>query len=50
MTLQVSGVEGTFRQTCERVMKVLREHRFSLVAILEAFLHDPLLSWRLFNK
>ena len=46
----MSGVEGTFRQTCERVMKVLREHRFSVVAILEAFLHDPLLSWRLLHK
>ena len=49
MAMEVSGVEGTFRHTCERVMKVLREHRFSLVAILEAFLHDPLLSWRLLH-
>ena len=30
-------------------MKVLRENRDSLVATLEAFVHDPLISWRLLN-
>ena len=47
--MEVSGVEGLFRLTCERVMKVMRENCDSLVAILEAFVHDPLLSWRLLN-
>ena len=46
-TLQVSGIEGNFRNTCELVMSVLRESRESLVAMLEAFVHDPLISWRL---
>ncbi len=30
-------------------MAVLRENRDSLIAVLEAFVHDPLLSWRLLN-
>jgi serine/threonine-protein kinase mTOR len=44
---QVSGIEGNFRTTCTRVMGVLRENRDSLIAMLEAFVHDPLISWRL---
>ena len=31
-------------------MAVLRENRDSLVATLEAFVHDPLISWRLLNN
>jgi serine/threonine-protein kinase mTOR len=49
MAMEVSGIEGTFRLTCERVMKVMRENRDSLIAVLEAFVHDPLISWRLLN-
>ncbi|CAN0022296.1 unnamed protein product, partial [Ectocarpus sp. 13 AM-2016] len=41
------GGLGNFRTTCELVMEVLRESRESLVAMLEAFVHDPLISWRL---
>jgi FKBP12-rapamycin complex-associated protein len=47
MCLQVSGTEGNFRCTCEKVMSVLRDYRDSLIAMLEAFVHDPLISWRL---
>eukprot|EP00595_Chromulina_sp_UTEXLB2642_P003213 CAMPEP_0196768462 /NCGR_PEP_ID=MMETSP1095-20130614/42795_1 /TAXON_ID=96789 ORGANISM="Chromulina nebulosa, Strain UTEXLB2642" /NCGR_SAMPLE_ID=MMETSP1095 /ASSEMBLY_ACC=CAM_ASM_000446 /LENGTH=1571 /DNA_ID=CAMNT_0042138109 /DNA_START=3776 /DNA_END=8494 /DNA_ORIENTATION=- len=47
--MEVSGVEGTFRLTCEKVMSMLRENRDSLVATLEAFVYDPLISWRLLN-
>jgi FKBP12-rapamycin complex-associated protein len=43
----VSGYEGTFRATCESVMSVLRENKESLMAVLEAFVYDPLISWRL---
>ena len=28
-------------------MSVLRDHKDSLMAMLEAFVHDPLISWRL---
>jgi phosphatidylinositol kinase/protein kinase (PI-3 family) len=45
--MEVSGIEGSYRSTCERTMTVLRESRDSLVAMLEAFVHDPLISWRL---
>ena len=45
--MEVSAVEGTFRSTCERVMGVLRQHQDSLMAMLEAFIHDPLIKWRL---
>eukprot|EP01041_Mallomonas_annulata_P001944 gene1944-3771_t len=47
--MEVSGIEGTFRLTCEKVMSVLRENKDSLIAVLEAFVHDPLISWRLLN-
>jgi phosphatidylinositol kinase/protein kinase (PI-3 family) len=47
--MEVSGIEGNYRLTCEKVMMVLRENRDSLVAILEAFVYDPLISWRLLN-
>lgn len=45
--MEVSGIEGTFRFTCEAVMRVLRENRDSVMAMLEAFVHDPLINWRL---
>jgi phosphatidylinositol kinase/protein kinase (PI-3 family) len=47
--MEVAGIEGNYRITCEKVMSVLRENRDSLVATLEAFVHDPLISWRLMN-
>ena len=45
--MEVSGIEGTFRSTCQSVMKVMRENKESLMAVLEAFVYDPLLNWRL---
>ncbi len=48
--MEVSGIEGNFRITCEHVMRVLRENKDSLMAVLEAFVHDPLINWRLLNN
>ena len=45
--MEVGGVEGTFRSTCESVMSVMRQIEDSLMAILEAFVHDPLMNWKL---
>ena len=45
--MEVSGIEGNFRFICERVMRVLRDNQDSLLAVLEAFVHDPLITWRL---
>ena len=44
---QVSGIEGNFRNTAENVMRVLRTNKESVTAMLEAFVHDPLINWRL---
>lgn len=43
--MEVSGVEGSFRITCEHVMALLRDNSESLMAILEAFANDPLIHW-----
>uniref|UniRef100_A0A7S1BDY4 non-specific serine/threonine protein kinase n=1 Tax=Corethron hystrix TaxID=216773 RepID=A0A7S1BDY4_9STRA len=48
--MEVSGIEGSYRSTCEQTMGVLRENRDSLVAMLEAFVYDPLISWRLLGE
>jgi FKBP12-rapamycin complex-associated protein len=45
--MESTGIEGTFRHTCESVMKVLRCNRESVMTVLEAFIHDPLLLWEL---
>jgi FKBP12-rapamycin complex-associated protein len=47
--MEVSGIEGSFRTTCESVMSVLRDNKESLMAVLEAFVYDPLINWRLFG-
>jgi serine/threonine-protein kinase mTOR len=46
----VGGLNGTFQMNCEKVMGVLRENRDSVMAMLEAFVYDPLISWRLLNQ
>lgn len=46
---QVAGIEGNFRATCNEVMRVLRTNKDSVMAMLEAFVHDPLINWRLLN-
>jgi len=48
--MEVSNIEGSFRTTCEHVMRLLRGNKESLMAVLEAFIHDPLLNWRLGNR
>ena len=45
--MEVTGIEGNFHVTCNVVMRVLRQNKDSLMAVLEAFVYDPLLNWRL---
>ncbi|KAF9223956.1 phosphatidylinositol 3-kinase [Gyrodon lividus] len=45
--MEISGIEGSFRHTCEITMSVLRANKESLMAVLEAFVYDPLINWRL---
>ncbi|KAG0200191.1 phosphatidylinositol kinase- protein kinase tor1 [Mortierella sp. GBA30] len=47
--MEVSGIEGSYRNTCENVMRVLRENKESVMAVLEAFVHDPLINWRILH-
>lgn len=48
--MEVSGTQGTFRSTCQAVMRVLRANSDSIIAVLEAFVYDPLLNWRLITQ
>lgn len=48
--MEVSGIEGNFRITCENVMRVLRHNKESVMAVLEAFVYDPLINWRLLTN
>lgn len=48
--MEVTGIDGTYRGTCESVMSVLHRNKDSLMAVLEAFVYDPLLNWRLMDN
>jgi len=43
--LGVTGVEGVFRIACEITMQLLRDNADSLMSVLDAFIHDPLVEW-----
>ena len=45
--MEVSNIDGSYKISAEAVMRVIRENKESLMAVLEAFIHDPLLNWRL---
>ena len=38
-------MQGTFRSSCEKVLRVLRNGRETLLTLLEAFVYDPLVDW-----
>lgn len=42
----ITGIEGTFRITCEVTGKLLRDNEASLMNILETLIYDPLLDWK----
>ncbi|KAF8622078.1 hypothetical protein AX15_007222 [Amanita polypyramis BW_CC] len=41
----VTGVEGVFRIACQVTLQLLRDHKDSLMNVLDAFIHDPLVEW-----
>lgn len=43
--MEVGGIDGSFRHTSVSVLSVLRRQRDSVLAMLEAFVHDPLVNW-----
>ncbi|TKR93718.1 hypothetical protein L596_008126 [Steinernema carpocapsae] len=38
-------IQGTFRESCIHVMETLREEKETLMALLDAFVYDPLVDW-----
>lgn len=45
--MDVTGIDGNYRLTCERVLRLLRNNNDSILAVLESFVYDPVLNWRL---
>ena len=43
--LEVSKIEGTFRNSCENIMKIIRQNSDQILGILDVFKYDPLLKW-----
>ncbi|KAA6374952.1 MAG: putative Serine/threonine-protein kinase tor2 [Streblomastix strix] len=43
--MDLGGVRGVFGVTCERTMSLLRKGKGSIMAMLEAFVLDPLANW-----
>lgn len=41
----ITKIEGTFRVSCEHVLRVLRKGKETLLTLLEAFVYDPLIDW-----
>ncbi len=43
----ITGVEGTFKKSCEEVLRALRMNSAQILTILEVVIHDPLYKWSL---
>jgi FKBP12-rapamycin complex-associated protein len=43
--LDVSKIEGIFRNCCENVMNLAHVHSEQIIGLLEVFIYDPLLQW-----
>ncbi|KAJ2722721.1 phosphatidylinositol kinase- protein kinase tor1 [Coemansia sp. Benny D115] len=50
MPMELGSIEGMFKFTANHTMQVLRSNRDSLMAVLEAFVFDPLVSWSYIGK
>jgi FKBP12-rapamycin complex-associated protein len=50
LAMEVMGVDGSFRFISELSMNLLQRHKDSVMAMLEAFVHDPLINWRLLSN
>lgn len=46
--MEVSGIEGNFRSTCENVMQVLRAHKDSVMAMMEVYAQHEFFSFIFF--
>lgn len=43
--LEVSKIEGTFRSSCENVLKILRSNDEQIIGLLSEFIYNPLQQW-----
>ncbi|KAJ2827048.1 phosphatidylinositol kinase- protein kinase tor1, partial [Coemansia sp. 'formosensis'] len=43
--MELGTIEGTFKFSANHTMRVLRANQESLMAVLKAFVYDPLVSW-----
>ena len=43
-------IQGTFRISCEHVLRTMRRGRETLLTLLEAFVYDPLVDWTTTNE
>ncbi|XP_051147175.1 serine/threonine-protein kinase ATR isoform X2 [Andrographis paniculata] len=48
--LGITGYEGTYLRVCEITLQILREHKETLMSVLETFIHDPLVEWTKSHK
>ncbi|KAH6777085.1 Ataxia telangiectasia-mutated and RAD3-like protein [Perilla frutescens var. frutescens] len=48
--LGITGYEGTYLRVSEITLSVLREHKETLMSVLETFIHDPLVEWTKSHK
>lgn len=39
------SIAGVFRIACEVTLQLLRDNKDSLMSVLDAFIHDPLVEW-----
>lgn len=42
--MEVFGVDGVYRSTCVSILSLLHHHRDSIIALLSAFIYDPIVS------
>jgi FKBP12-rapamycin complex-associated protein len=43
--LEVSRIEGQYRNCCENVLRLLRDNNYQIMGLLETFIYAPLLQW-----
>lgn len=48
--MEPCGIYGIFTHTCEKIIKMLRSNKESIIAIIEAFRYDPIIGWRLHGE
>lgn len=42
-----TGIEGRFRTTFERVMRMMKSEKAAILRLLKSFVYDPLIDWRI---